>query len=118
MVGVENERLVLVNPVILSAEGRSREEEGCLSVPDVYGEVERPARIVLEATDAEGRRYRREAGGLLARAVQHEIDHLDGILFLDHLGALKRKLILTRWKKEHRGEAVIKSLGPEPARPR
>ena len=118
VVGVEHERLALINPVIQSAEGRAREEEGCLSVPDVYGEVERPERIVLEAIDAEGQRYRREASGLLARAIQHEIDHLDGILFLDHLGALKRKLILTRWKKEHRGESLIKSLGPEPARPR
>jgi len=118
VVGAEEERLVLVNPVILSAEGRCREEEGCLSVPDVYGDVERPERIVLEALNAEGERYRREAGGLLARAIQHEIDHLDGILFLDHLSALKRQLLLSRWKKEHRGESPIKSLRPEPARPR
>jgi len=118
VVGVEGERLALVNPVILSAEGRSREEEGCLSVPDVYGEVERPERIVLEATGADGQRYRREASGLLARAIQHEIDHLDGILFLDHLSTLKRQLLLARWKKEHRGEGVIKSLRPEPVRPR
>ena len=118
VVGVEGERLVMVNPVILSAEGRSREEEGCLSVPDVFGEVERPERIVLEAVGADGQPYRREASGLLARAIQHEIDHLDGILFLDHLSTLKRQLLLGRWKKEHRGEGVIKSLRPEPARPR
>jgi len=118
VVGVEQERLALVNPVILSAEGRSREEEGCLSVPDVYGYVERPERIVVEALDREGRRYQREAAGLLARAIQHEIDHLDGILFLDHLSALKRQLLMARWKKEHRGEGIIKSLRPEPARPR
>jgi len=71
---------------------------------------------VLEASDPEGRRYRREASGLLARAIQHEIDHLDGILFLDHLSALKRQLLVSRWRKEHRGEAPIKSLRPEPAR--
>jgi len=118
VVGIEGERLAMVNPVILSAEGRSREEEGCLSVPDVYGEVERPERIVLEAIGADGLRYRREASGLLARAIQHEIDHLDGILFLDHLSALKRQLLMARWKKEHRGEGIIKSLRPEPARPR
>lgn len=118
VVGVENERLALVNPVILSAEGSAREEEGCLSVPEVYGEVERPERIVLEATDANGQRYRREASGLLARAIQHEIDHLDGILFLDHLSTLKRQLLLKRYKKEHRGEGVIKTLQPEPARRR
>lgn len=118
VVGVEGERLAMVNPVILSAEGRSREEEGCLSVPDVYGEVERPERIVFEATGADGGRYRRETGGLLARAIQHEIDHLDGILFLDHLSTLKRQLLMARWKKEHRGEGLIKSLRPEPVRPR
>ncbi len=117
VVGVEDERLALVNPVIVSAEGRSRAEEGCLSIPDVYGEVERAERIVVEALDAEGKSFRREADGLLARAIQHEIDHLDGILFLDHLGTLKRQLLVARWKKEHRGEGVIKSVRPEPARP-
>jgi peptide deformylase len=110
--------LALVNPVILSAEGSAREEEGCLSVPDVFGEVERPERIVIEATDSNGQRYRREASGLLARAIQHEIDHLDGILFLDHLSTLKRQLLLKRYKKEHRGEGVIKTLQPEPVRRR
>jgi peptide deformylase len=118
VVGVEDERFAMINPVILSAEGRAREEEGCLSVPDVYGEVERAERVVLEATDPDGARYRREASGLLARAIQHEIDHLDGILFLDHLSALKRQLLVSRWKKEHRGEPLIKSLREEPARPR
>jgi peptide deformylase len=118
VVGVESERLALVNPVILSAEGRSREEEGCLSVPEVYGVVQRPERIVVEALGADGQAYRREASGLLARAIQHEIDHLDGILFLDHLGTLKRQLLMTRYKKEHRGEGVIKTLRPEPAGPR
>ena len=118
VVGVEQERVVLINPVILSAEGRSREEEGCLSVPEVYGEVERPERIVLEALGADGILYRREASGLLARAIQHEIDHLDGILFLDHLGALKRQLLVARWKKDHRGEGIIKTLRAEPVPPR
>jgi len=118
VVGVEGERLALVNPVLLSAEGRAREEEGCLSVPEVYGEVERPERIMLEALGADGTPYRREASGLLARAIQHEIDHLDGILFFDHLSLLKRQRLLARYKKEHRGEAIIKSLRPEPVRPR
>jgi len=118
VVGVEQERLAMINPVILSAEGRSREEEGCLSVPEVYGEVERPERIVLEAMGPDGTLYRREASGLLARAIQHEIDHLDGILFFDHLSALKRQFLVARWKKDHRGEGVIKTLRPEPVRPR
>jgi peptide deformylase len=117
VVGVEEERLVLVNPMIVSAEGRSRAEEGCLSIPDLYGDVERPERIVLDAIDRDGTPYRREASGLLARVIQHEIDHLDGILFIDHLGTLKRQLLVARWKKEHRGEGVIKSIKPEHARP-
>ena len=117
VVGVQDERFVMVNPVIVSAEGRDRAEEGCLSIPEAYGEVTRPDRIVLEAIDRSGEPYRREASGLLARAIQHEVDHLDGILFIDHLGALKRQLLVARWKKEHRGEGVIKTIGPEHPRP-
>jgi peptide deformylase len=117
VVGVEHERFVMVNPVIVSVEGRDRAEEGCLSIPELYGEVTRPDRIVLEALDRNGQPYRKEAAGLLARAIQHEIDHLDGILFIDHLGALKRQLLVARWKKEHRGEGVIKTIRPEHARP-
>ena len=117
VVGVENERLAMVNPVIVSAEGKDRAEEGCLSIPDAYGEVERADRIVLEATDRDGKPFRLEAGGLLARAIQHEVDHLDGILFIDHLGPLKRQLLAARWKKEHKGEGVIKTIRPEHARP-
>ena len=116
-VGVDDARLAMVNPVLVSAEGRDRAEEGCLSIPDVYGEVARPERVVLEATGRDGQPYRLEAEGLLARAIQHEIDHLDGILFIDHLGALKRQLLVSRWKKDHRGEGVIKSIRPEHVRP-
>jgi peptide deformylase len=117
VVGVEDERLVMVNPVVLSAEGKSRAEEGCLSIPEAYGDVTRPEHIVLEAMDRNGRTYRKEASGLLARAIQHEIDHLDGILFIDHLSALKRQLLVARWRKEHRGEGVIKTIRPEHAPP-
>lgn len=117
VVGIDDDRLALVNPVILSAEGRDRAEEGCLSIPDAYGEVERPLRIVVEALDRNGKPWKREAEGLLARAIQHEIDHLDGILFFDHLGVLKRNLLVSRWRREHKGEGVIKKLTLEPARP-
>ena len=91
----------MINPQIVEASGEDSAEEGCLSIPDVFAEVSRPDRVVLEATDEDGRLYRRELEGLPARAVQHEIDHLDGILFLDHLSPLKRKRILAKWKKEH-----------------
>lgn len=117
VVAVDDQRLAMVNPVLLSAEGRERAEEGCLSIPEAYGEVARPHRVVLEATGRDGKQYRLEAEGLLARAIQHEIDHLDGILFIDHLGALKRQLLVGRWKKDHRGEGVIKTIRPEHARP-
>lgn len=117
VVGVDDRRIAMVNPVLVEAEGRERAEEGCLSIPDAYGDVARPHRVVLEATGRDGQSYRLEAEGLLARAIQHEIDHLDGILFIDHLGALKRQLLVARWKKDHRGEGVIKTVRPEHARP-
>jgi len=101
VVDAEGEKLVLINPTILEASGREIGEEGCLSIPDLFADVTRPDRIVLEATDQDGTRYRRELAGLPARAVQHEIDHLDGILFLDHLSPLKRRRLLGKWKKEH-----------------
>lgn len=113
VVGVDDDRFAMVNPVIVSAEGRIRAEEGCLSIPEIYGDVTRPERIVLEALDREGTPYRRELDGYLARAVQHEIDHLDGIVFLDHLSLLKREILLRRWKKEHRGGELIRKVVPE-----
>jgi len=115
VVDVDGDRFPMVNPVIRAAEGRSRAEEGCLSIPDVYGEVTRPERVVLDALDRDGRPYTREADGLLARAIQHEVDHLDGILFLDHLSPLKRQLLVARWKREHKGEGLTKTLGPAEA---
>lgn len=117
VVDADEHRIVLVNPIIASAEGSSREEEGCLSIPEVFGEVSRPERIVLEACDRDGAPYRLEAGGLLARAIQHEIDHLDGILFLDHLSPLKRQVLVSRYKREHKGRPVIQETLPATARP-
>jgi peptide deformylase len=101
VVDAEGERLVLVNPQIVEVSGKETGEEGCLSIPELFGDVTRPDRVILEALDQDGTTYRRELTGLAARAVQHEIDHLDGILFLDHLSLLKRKRLLARWKKEH-----------------
>jgi peptide deformylase len=72
--------------------------------------------VVLEALDEHGNRYRREATGLKARAIQHEIDHLDGILFLAHLSAVKRSLLLSKWKKARKGQTgYLKEVTPEPA---
>ena len=105
VVDVEDDpRLVLINPVVLEREGKTREEEGCLSIPDIFGDVDRAEQIVLETTNLDGKRERFELKGLTARAVQHEIDHLDGVLFLDHLSPLKRQMLLKKWKKLRKGE--------------
>lgn len=105
VVEVDGERVVLIDPEIIDAEGRDRGEEGCLSIPEIFGEVTRPGKIVLEATDEHGTRRRREATGLLARAIQHEMDHLDGILFIDHLSPMKRRMLMNRYRREHKDDA-------------
>ena len=79
--------LVLINPRIVESSAElETAEEGCLSIPDIFGDVERPLSVVLEALDRDGKQYRVSTTGYRARAIQHEIDHLDGILFLDRLG--------------------------------
>jgi peptide deformylase len=104
VVDADGDRFALIDPVIVEAEGRTTAEEGCLSIPDIYGDVSRPDRVVIEALDQEGNRYRKEATGLKARAIQHEIDHLDGILFLDHLSLIKRQMLLAKYRREHKDE--------------
>lgn len=91
--------LVLVNPVIERREGEVDDEEGCLSVPGEAEAVRRAARVWLKALDLDGKEYCLEAEGLLAVALQHEVDHLDGMLYVDRLSALKRDLIRKRMKK-------------------
>lgn len=113
VIDADGHRIALINPRIVSAEGRATAEEGCLSIPEVFADVSRPEQIVVEALDAEGKPFRLEVGGLAARAIQHEVDHLDGILFLDHLGPVKRKMLLARWKKEHRNDSsYLKEVSP------
>lgn len=95
--------VVLINPeVVARSEELATREEGCLSLPGQYADVMRPARVVVRYTDAEGARRQIEAEGLLGACLQHEIDHLDGVLFIDHLSALKRNMILRRLAKELR----------------
>jgi peptide deformylase len=99
-VGEDKEALhVLVNPEIVAKEGEAVCEEGCLSVPDIKEKVARPYRVVVRGLDLEGRRVEIEGEDLLARAFCHEIDHLDGILFVDKLSALKRTLIKKKLKR-------------------
>ena len=87
------EPLVLFNPEILSSEGEIVAEEGCLSIPDVTADVKRPERIVVEGINIERQPIRIEADGLLARVLLHEIDHLNGVLFIDRISGLKRRLL-------------------------
>jgi peptide deformylase len=118
VIDADGHRIAMINPRIVSAEGRATAEEGCLSIPEVFADVTRPERVVLEALDAKGQPYRLEVGALAARAIQHEIDHLDGILFFDHLGPIKRKMLLARWKKDHRNDTTyIKEVTPAAAPP-
>lgn len=98
---------VLVNPVLLVEEGKFTDEEGCLSIPDFQENVTRPRRVVAEALDIDGKRWKIDADGLLARAVTHEVDHLDGNLFLSRLSPLKRNFLKKKIRKKIRnGEWV------------
>ena len=93
----------LINPEIIAVSTElATREEGCLSLPKQYADVTRPAQVKVRYMDAEGARREIEADGLLATCLQHEIDHLDGVLFVDHLSALKRNMIMRRLAKEMR----------------
>ncbi len=89
----EYEPLVLFNPELLSSDGEIVAEEGCLSIPDVTADVKRPESIVVEGVNLQREAIRIEADGLLARVLQHEIDHLNGVLFIDRISGLKRRLL-------------------------
>lgn len=95
---------VFVNPELLQTSGETETEEGCLSVPGVYEKVRRAARVSVRAQDASGALYTLEAEGLLAVCIQHEMDHLEGKVFVDRLSRLKRQRILARLKKRERQE--------------
>jgi peptide deformylase len=94
-----NARLVLINPEIVSREGTQVGEEGCLSIPGFREDVKRAAKVKIRARDLEGNLFETEGAELLARAMQHEIDHLNGVLFISHLSALKRDLIKRKIRK-------------------
>jgi peptide deformylase len=93
------DRLVLINPEIISREGRQFEEEGCLSLPDIREKVQRAAHVAVRAQNQNGESFEVTGDELLARALQHEIDHLDGVLFIDRISRLKRELALRKIRK-------------------
>jgi peptide deformylase len=100
--------LFLINPKVLtSSDERSLHEEGCLSIPEFYADVERPAAVRVGFLDRHGRPQEVEASGILATCLQHEIDHMDGVLFIDYLSKLKRDMVIKKFKKHGR-------LSPKP----
>jgi peptide deformylase len=114
VVDADERPFVIVNPEIVAEEGSMKGEEGCLSIPDIYGDVERSAKVTVRALDREGQPFELEATELLARCLQHEIDHLHGKLFIDYLSYLKRRAALSKWdsiKSDYPG--LIRRLTPE-----
>jgi len=95
----ERQLVVAVNPKVISGEGESYEEEGCLSVPNYYAKVERQAEVRVQYQDLDGAEHLVEVDGLWSVCFQHEIDHLDGILFVDHLSPLKKSMFRKKYKK-------------------
>ena len=99
VIDLGDDPFVVINPEIIQASSaKMKGEEGCLSIPDIYADVERPKSVTVRALDRLGKPFERDAADLLARCLQHEIDHLDGKLFLDYLSVLKRAAALAKWK--------------------
>ena len=96
--------IVLINPCIIESEGEIYFEEGCLSLPEYTAKVRRAESLVVQAQDREGRKIEIEAGGLLSIAMQHELDHLDGILLIDRISPIKREFFKKRFKKAARAD--------------
>ncbi len=97
---VDENPLAMVNPEIIEREGVERAEEGCLSIPEIFGDVDRATRVVVRASGVDGMPFEVELTDLAARCVQHELDHLDGKLFIDYMSLLKRKFTARKWEKE------------------
>lgn len=98
--GEEDGLIVLINPMIIKSEGEIVAEEGCLSVPDVYSQVKRSLKVTVKALNQNGDQIEITKEDLTARALQHEIDHLDGILFIDRIGRMERQMLLNKLKKK------------------
>jgi peptide deformylase len=96
------QKLVLINPEIIAREGKQYEEEGCLSFPEIHEKVQRAAKVTIRAQDEHGQWFEMDGEELLSRAFQHEIDHLDGVLFIFRMSGLKRDMILRRIRKAQR----------------
>jgi peptide deformylase len=98
--GEEEGLMVLINPILVKSEGELVEEEGCLSIPGIYSQVKRASKVTVRALNENGDPIEMTKKGLAARALQHEIDHLDGILFIDRIGRTERQILLNKLKKK------------------
>ena len=108
-----SQAIALINPEIVVQEGVARGEEGCLSIPEVYGDVDRATRVIVRALDRDGQPFEVEGTDLLARCLQHEIDHLHGKLFIDYLSILKRRAALSKWEEQKaKYPALIRTVVP------
>ena len=116
VVDVADERYALVNPEIVTSEGEQTGEEGCLSIPEIYGDVTRAQHVVVRALDRNGAPFELDATELLARCLQHEIDHLHGRLFIDYLSLVKRQAAMKKWRKlRGKDKSLTRSIPPRDA---
>jgi len=113
VIDVDKAPLVIVNPEIIETAGSAKAEEGCLSIPDIYGDVQRPERVLVRYQDLDMQTHEVEGEGLFGRCLQHEIDHLDGKLFIDYLSVIKRRSVLAKWQKaKDKYPGQIRTLTP------
>ncbi len=113
VVDVDKVKYALVNPEIVASDGEQTGEEGCLSIPEIYGDVTRAKHVVVRAVDRDGKPIEIDAQDLLARCLQHEIDHLHGRLFIDYLSLLKRQAATKKWRKlRGKDKSLTRSMPP------
>jgi peptide deformylase len=116
VVDVADQPYALVNPEIVTSDGEQTGEEGCLSIPEIYGDVTRAQHVVVRALDRPGAPFEIDATDLLARCLQHEIDHLHGRLFIDYLSLVKRQAAMKKWKKlRGKDKSLTRSIPPRDA---
>jgi peptide deformylase len=116
VVDVDKDRYALVNPEIVASDGEQTGEEGCLSIPEIYGDVTRAQHVVVRALDREGKPIEIDATDLLARCLQHEIDHLHGRLFIDYLSLVKRQAAIKKWRKlRGKDKSLTRTIEPRDA---
>jgi peptide deformylase len=113
VVDIDNVQYALVNPEIVASDGEQTGEEGCLSIPEIFGDVTRAKHVVVRALDRDGKPVEVDANDLLARCLQHEIDHLHGRLFIDYLSLLKRQAAMKKWRKlRGKDKSLTRKISP------